>query len=88
MYLIPNLHWYSRVCPLLFSFDAEGRCLSDSVVPGFELSEGADAQRYHWTAREYDCETALQYNRVRCFDPRIGRWLDAILACVHNQLVP
>jgi RHS repeat-associated protein len=31
--------------------------------------------RYSFTARELDSVTALQYNRVRCFDPTPGRWL-------------
>ena len=76
MCLIANLDGQSQVRGLQFRFDAEGRCPSGSVLPGFELSEAADTERYHWAGREYPCETALQLHRVRCFDPRIGRWLN------------
>src|SRR5262249_3235244 len=31
--------------------------------------------RYKFTAREYDAETKLQYNRARYYDPKIGRWI-------------
>ena len=31
--------------------------------------------RYLWTGREWDTETALQYNRARYYDPHSGRWL-------------
>ena len=27
------------------------------------------------TLREYAVELDLQYNRARCFDPQVGRWL-------------
>jgi RHS repeat-associated protein len=30
--------------------------------------------RYKYTAREYDSETGLQYNRARYYDATIGRW--------------
>ncbi|MCI0739827.1 MAG: RHS repeat-associated core domain-containing protein, partial [Gemmataceae bacterium] len=30
--------------------------------------------RYAWTGREIEVETALQYNRARYYDPKIGRW--------------
>jgi RHS repeat-associated protein len=31
--------------------------------------------RLKFTAREYDSDTGLQYNRARWYDARIGRWL-------------
>jgi RHS repeat-associated protein len=31
--------------------------------------------RYKWTGREYDYDTALQYNRGRYFIPAAGRWM-------------
>jgi RHS repeat-associated protein len=30
---------------------------------------------YFWTGREFDAETALQYNRARYYDPSMGRWI-------------
>jgi RHS repeat-associated protein len=35
----------------------------------------AEGDRYRFTAREFDAEEAMQYNRARCYDPSPGRWL-------------
>ncbi len=35
----------------------------------------ARGDRYQYSGRDLDSETGLQYNRARCHDPRIGRWL-------------
>src|SRR5262249_40888570 len=32
--------------------------------------------RYKYTAREWDGNTGLQYNRARYYDSRIGRWIN------------
>ncbi len=34
-----------------------------------------DANRYRFTAREVDGETALLYNRARIYDPAPGGWV-------------
>ena len=34
-----------------------------------------NGDRYKWTAREFDSETGLQYNRARYYGPAIGRWI-------------
>src|SRR5262249_18114423 len=34
----------------------------------------AVSDRYAFTAREYDVDTGLQYNRARYYAPSIGRW--------------
>jgi RHS repeat-associated protein len=33
------------------------------------------SDRYQFTAREFDANTGLQYNRARYYDPATGRWL-------------
>ncbi len=30
---------------------------------------------YAWAGREVDADTELQYNRARCYDSAVGRWL-------------
>src|SRR5262249_22978330 len=37
-------------------------------------SNTAVGDRYKYTAREYDANTGLQYNRGRYYDPTTGRW--------------
>jgi RHS repeat-associated protein len=44
-------------------------CLTDTQ------GDAAVADRYQYTAREYDAAAGLQYNRARCYDPTPGRWL-------------
>jgi RHS repeat-associated protein len=39
----------------------------------FETAPPAD--RYRYSGRELPAEEALQYNRARCFDPSVGRWI-------------
>jgi RHS repeat-associated protein len=39
----------------------------------YESANGSD--RYLWTAREYDAEIDLQYNRARYYDANTGRWI-------------
>jgi RHS repeat-associated protein len=39
-------------------------------------SNAAFGDRYKFTAREYDYDTGLQYNRARYYDPTTGRWLE------------
>src|SRR5262249_39063904 len=39
-----------------------------------ESSPGT-ADRYQWTAREFDVETSLQYNRARYYDASTQRWI-------------
>jgi RHS repeat-associated protein len=34
-----------------------------------------DAERYRFTSRDLDPNTALLYNRANSYDPRLGRWL-------------
>jgi len=44
--------------------------------------------RYRWVGRELATETELQYNRARCFDQSLGRWLsDEPLACNADEPV-
>jgi RHS repeat-associated protein len=38
-------------------------------------TNSSNGDRYEWTAREFDSETGLQYNRERSYDPRTGRWI-------------
>src|SRR6185369_3886637 len=47
------------------------------VEPSFDGVEGgsADGEPAGWTFREYDTDSDLQYNRARCFDPTVGRWV-------------
>src|SRR5262249_39474546 len=35
----------------------------------------ANGDRYKFTAREYDSESGLQYNRARYYDSVVGRWI-------------
>ncbi|MFL5242523.1 MAG: SBBP repeat-containing protein [Gemmataceae bacterium] len=37
-------------------------------------STPANGDRYKYTAREFDGESGLQYNRARYYDPKSGRW--------------
>src|SRR5262249_45153107 len=37
-------------------------------------SNSAVGDRYKFTAREFDANTGLQYNRARYYDPTTGRW--------------
>jgi RHS repeat-associated protein len=42
--------------------------------------------RFVFTSRDYDVDRPMQYNRVRCFDPSVGRWLSAEpLACGSEE---
>jgi RHS repeat-associated protein len=38
-------------------------------------TQPSNGDRYGWTERETDTETALQYNRARYYDPSTGRWI-------------
>jgi len=42
---------------------------------GQPLTGSITTTRYLFTAREYDAETGLQYNRTRWYDPAVGRWI-------------
>jgi RHS repeat-associated protein len=41
----------------------------------FVFDAALPADRYHYTGRELLAEEGLQYNRARCFDPSVGRWM-------------
>jgi RHS repeat-associated protein len=49
------------------TWDAFGNLVSESNSP--------NGDRYGYTGRERDLETALQYNRARYYDPATGRWM-------------
>jgi RHS repeat-associated protein len=34
-----------------------------------------EARRYEWTEHTLDVDEDMQYQRARCFDPSVGRWL-------------
>jgi RHS repeat-associated protein len=38
-------------------------------------TNSANGDRYKYTAREFDSQTGLQYNRARYYDPKAGRWM-------------
>jgi RHS repeat-associated protein len=48
-----------------FKYDAFGNVTSGDVT----------ITRYLWTGREFEILTGLQYNRMRWYDARIGRWI-------------
>src|SRR5262249_39722356 len=48
-------------------YDTYGKITSESTP--------TSGDRYKYTAREWDGDTTLQYNRGRYYDPRIGRWI-------------
>ncbi len=52
--------------PLVFGTDST---LEDEEEAAFE-------GRYLFNGLDIEVDDALQYNRVRCFDPTIGRWLN------------
>jgi RHS repeat-associated protein len=33
--------------------------------------------RWQWDSAELETDEALAYNRIRCYDPSIGRWINA-----------
>jgi RHS repeat-associated protein len=49
------------------TYDPYGNILTDST--------GVNADRFKYTAREWDSSVKLQYNRARYFDPGIGKWI-------------
>ncbi len=49
------------------TYDSFGNVLTESNAAG--------GDRFKFTAREYDPNTGLQYNRARYYDPGAGRWI-------------
>jgi RHS repeat-associated protein len=49
--------------------------LSQQYDPWGNLTEGATADGYSFTGREWDPETGLYYYRARYYDPKIGRFI-------------
>lgn len=71
---------------LEFAMDLEGHGLP-TILPmldadqerteTYHYDEADDfRQSFEWTGREIDPETALQYNRARCFDPTPGSFIE------------
>jgi RHS repeat-associated protein len=59
-------------------YDSQGQRIVTGKPETFEaaMSKGDELRpAFAWTGRELDAETGLQYNRVRCFDPFVGRWI-------------
>ncbi len=57
--------------------DASGTLQDTLTYDGFgnaTESNSSFGDRYKYTAREFDSETGLQYNRARYYSPAIGRW--------------
>jgi RHS repeat-associated protein len=49
------------------SYDSYGNILTET--------NSGNGDRFKFTAREWDNEIALQYNRARYYDPKMGRWI-------------
>jgi RHS repeat-associated protein len=49
------------------SYDSYGNTLTET--------NSANGDRFKYTARDWDSEIGLQYNRARYFDPKAGRWI-------------
>jgi len=76
-----NAYWYlvDHLGSLRDVIDETGVVKDAIAYDGFGniTSETEDdfGGRYKWTAREYDVETELQYNRARFYDAATGRWI-------------
>jgi len=76
-----SAYWYlaDHLGSLRDVIDETGEVKASIAYDGFgniTSETGVDfAGRYKWTAREYDVETALQYNRARYYDAATGRWI-------------
>jgi RHS repeat-associated protein len=49
------------------SYDSYGNILTET--------NSANGDRFKYTARDWDSEIGLQYNRARYYDPKAGRWI-------------
>jgi RHS repeat-associated protein len=49
------------------SYDGYGNILTET--------NSANGDRFKYTARDWDSEIGLQYNRARYYDPKAGRWI-------------
>jgi RHS repeat-associated protein len=49
------------------SYDSYGNILTETG--------SANGDRFKYTARDWDSEIGLQYNRARYYDPKAGRWI-------------
>jgi RHS repeat-associated protein len=49
------------------SYDSYGNILTET--------NSANGDRFKYTARDWDGEIGLQYNRARYYDPKAGRWI-------------
>jgi hypothetical protein len=79
MCLIPSVEREATLSEV-FSYDAEGRSVVRPDRPVLEAPETERCrpeviERYHWTGRECETDLALQFNRTRCYDPVVGRYL-------------
>ena len=76
-----SAYWYlaDHLGSLRDVIDEDGLAQHSIAYDGFGniTSESEDnlGGRYKWTAREYDAETELQYNRARFYDAATGRWI-------------
>jgi RHS repeat-associated protein len=75
-----DVTWYGQ--DLLGStrdlFDSGGDLIDHLDYTPFgklETETGSGSDRYLYTAREYDAELDLQYNRARYYDANTGRWI-------------
>lgn len=49
----------------------------DSNAVSENAVDGTLRARCAWPGREHDADVGLHYNRARCCDPRLGRWIEA-----------
>jgi RHS repeat-associated protein len=75
------LAWYAtdRLGSVTDLLDAAGAVKYHFDYDGFGNSSGSGsdpsyADRYRYTAREYDADTQLQHHDWRWYDPKVGRW--------------
>ncbi|HWY88233.1 MAG TPA: RHS repeat-associated core domain-containing protein [Gemmataceae bacterium] len=48
----------------------------DGLAVSADARTDAFSGRWQWDSAELERDEALAYNRVRCFDPTIGRWIN------------